>query len=97
LRDREGGSVAGPVYGVSGRVPAALRQGVLVRAAIRFLKVYKIVVSPLLPRACRFEPTCSEYAKEAIERYGVGKGLLLGLKRLCRCQPFSAGGFDPVR
>ncbi|MGH9442634.1 MAG: membrane protein insertion efficiency factor YidD [Thermoanaerobaculia bacterium] len=55
------------------------------------------MISPLLPEACRFEPTCSEYASEAIGRYGAGKGLLLALGRLCRCQPFSAGGFDPVR
>ena len=61
------------------------------------MKVYKAVLSPLLPPACRFEPTCSEYAREAIGRYGIGRGLLLALRRLCRCQPFSAGGFDPVR
>lgn len=72
-------------------------QSIFLRAILGLLRVYKAFLSPLLPPACRFEPTCSEYAKEAIGRYGAGKGLLLALRRLCRCQPFSAGGFDPVR
>jgi len=74
-----------------------VRKGLFVRAAVGLLKAYKVVVSPLLPSACRFEPTCSEYAKEALERYGVVRGTMLALRRLFRCQPFSAGGFDPVR
>lgn len=67
------------------------------RGAVLLLKIYKYVVSPLLPAGCRFTPTCSEYAMEAIAKYGVGKGSLLALKRLVRCQPFCAGGYDPVR
>ncbi|MFN0140082.1 MAG: membrane protein insertion efficiency factor YidD [Pyrinomonadaceae bacterium] len=60
------------------------------------LGVYKAVVSPFLPPACRFEPTCSEYARQAIEKYGTLKGMWLGLRRILRCQPFCRGGHDPV-
>ena len=60
------------------------------------LRGYKRFLSPLLPRACRFEPSCSVYMMQAIESHGAFKGLLLGIGRLGRCQPFSAGGFDPV-
>jgi putative membrane protein insertion efficiency factor len=60
------------------------------------LGVYKAVVSPFLPPACRFEPTCSEYAREAVERYGAVKGTWMGVKRILRCQPFCKGGHDPV-
>lgn len=59
------------------------------------LRIYKRFVSPWMPPACRFHPTCSEYAMLAIEHYGAGKGLLLALGRLLRCNPFFAGGFDP--
>ena len=61
------------------------------------LRGYKLLVSPLLPSACRFRPTCSEYMSEAVERHGVLKGVWLGLKRLGRCHPFHEGGYDPVR
>jgi putative membrane protein insertion efficiency factor len=66
------------------------------RAAVAVLAFYKRFVSPLLPRACRFEPTCSVYAREAIERHGLSRGLLLAGKRLLRCHPFHKGGLDPV-
>lgn len=66
------------------------------RLVVGLLSVYKRFVSPLLPPACRFEPTCSEYAREAVELHGVGRGLGLGLLRLARCHPWSRGGFDPV-
>jgi putative membrane protein insertion efficiency factor len=59
--------------------------------------VYKAVVSPFLPPACRFEPTCSEYSREAVEKYGALKGTWLGLKRILRCQPFCKGGHDPLK
>jgi len=67
------------------------------KAFILFLlRGYKRYVSPLLPSSCRFEPTCSVYMYQAIEKKGVLKGITLGLRRLLRCHPFSAGGFDPV-
>ena len=61
------------------------------------LKAYKWLLSPVLPSACRFYPTCSEYMREAVERYGAAKGVWMGVRRLLRCHPFQAGGFDPVR
>ncbi|MBI4918163.1 MAG: membrane protein insertion efficiency factor YidD [Acidobacteria bacterium] len=67
------------------------------RAAIAAIDRYRRHLSPLLPPACRFEPSCSCYAREAIEKYGVGKGSLLALKRLLKCHPFHPGGYDPVR
>ena len=64
---------------------------------VDLLSVYKAIVSPFLPPSCRFEPTCSEYAKQAIEKYGALKGTWLGFKRILRCQPFCEGGHDPVK
>lgn len=61
------------------------------------LGVYKALLSPFLPPACRFEPTCSEYAREAVKKYGALKGTWLGIKRILRCQPFCKGGHDPVK
>ena len=61
------------------------------------LRFYKRFVSPLLPMACRFHPTCSAYSYEAVERHGVVKGLFMTVKRLSKCHPFHPGGFDPVR
>lgn len=60
------------------------------------LRVYKKWISPFLPKACRFYPTCSEYAIQSIGKYGIFKGAILSLRRLLRCHPFSPGGFDPV-
>lgn len=67
------------------------------RIVIAALRGYKLVVSPLLPSACRYYPTCSEYMLDAVAKHGVLKGLWIGLKRLGRCHPFHAGGYDPVR
>jgi uncharacterized protein len=67
------------------------------KAVIAGLRLYKRFVSPLLPSACRFSPTCSEYMMEAVDKYGVPQGVWLGLRRLLRCHPLHAGGFDPVR
>ncbi len=66
------------------------------RAAAAALSAYKRYVSPLLPPACRFHPTCSEYAREAILRHGLPRGTWLTIRRLARCHPFHPGGFDPV-
>lgn len=60
------------------------------------LRSYKQTVSPWLPPSCRFEPTCSVYMHQAIEKKGIIRGLFLGLRRLLKCHPFHAGGFDPV-
>ena len=65
--------------------------------ALFLLRLYKLAISPLLPSSCRFTPTCSSYAAEAIVKYGFVKGSVLGLKRLLRCHPFCEGGYDPVR
>ncbi|HEX8162153.1 MAG TPA: membrane protein insertion efficiency factor YidD [Pyrinomonadaceae bacterium] len=60
------------------------------------LTAYKKLLSPLLPPACRFVPTCSEYAYEAVKRYGAVRGSWMSLRRLLRCHPFHPGGYDPV-
>jgi putative membrane protein insertion efficiency factor len=65
----------------------------LLRAVIR---TYQYAISPFLGRRCRFFPSCSDYTSEAIEKYGARKGLILGLKRISRCHPWHAGGFDPI-
>jgi putative membrane protein insertion efficiency factor len=66
------------------------------RGLLQALRAYKWVVSPLLPPACRYVPTCSEYAMEAVERYGALRGGFKALGRLLRCHPFVKGGYDPV-
>ena len=60
------------------------------------LRIYKRWLSPLLPSACRFHPTCSDYMRLAIEKHGAARGLWMGLRRLSRCHPLCAGGLDPV-
>lgn len=67
------------------------------RVLILGLRGYKRFLSPLLPSACRFRPTCSEYMIDAIEKHGATSGVWLGLRRLGRCHPFHEGGYDPVR
>lgn len=67
---------------------------VLATALLRF---HQRVLSPLLPPACRFVPTCSEYARQAIDRHGLRHGSWLAIRRLSRCHPFSGGGLDPLR
>ena len=60
------------------------------------IRGYQLAISPLLGPRCRFYPSCSCYAHTAIERFGIGRGLWLGSRRLLRCHPFTAGGYDPV-
>lgn len=64
---------------------------------IASLRLYKQWISPLLPSACRFHPTCSIYMMDAVRKHGAVRGVWMGLKRLCKCHPFHEGGFDPVR
>lgn len=63
---------------------------------LKLIGFYKIFISPLLGRNCRFYPTCSDYTYQAIEKYGLIKGVYLGLKRILRCNPFNPGGYDPL-
>ena len=64
--------------------------------ALSMIRFYKRFISPVLPSSCIYEPTCSMYTYEAIERYGVIRGTWLGIKRIARCHPFHVGGYDPV-
>ncbi len=73
----------------------------MIRRAIIFLLVlpirfYQLCISPMLPAACRYQPTCSQYAIEAIRRHGPFKGLWLALRRIARCHPWGGSGYDPV-
>lgn len=60
------------------------------------LRIYQVCISPILGPACRFSPSCSQYAMEALDRYGLTKGVNLAIRRLLRCHPWNDGGFDPV-
>lgn len=66
------------------------------RLAIGLIRLYQRTLSRLLPATCRYRPSCSEYAVQAVQNHGVVKGLWLGLGRILRCHPFTAGGYDPV-
>jgi len=66
------------------------------RIVMALIRGYQRFISPSLPSSCRFTPTCSHYTLEAVEKYGAGKGLWLGAKRISRCHPFHPGGYDPV-
>ncbi len=69
----------------------------MIVTALRVLvRAYRYAVSPMLPPACRFHPSCSEYAEEAIVRHGAWRGSWLAARRVCRCGPWHPGGFDPV-
>lgn len=63
---------------------------------IKLLEIYKRWLSPALPHSCRFQPTCSEYAMEAIDRHGIARGAWLALARIARCHPLGGSGYDPV-
>ncbi len=63
---------------------------------IFLIRVYQLLISPILPPSCRFTPTCSDYTMQAIEKYGALRGIYLGARRLLRCHPFHPGGYDPV-
>ncbi|XP_010471277.1 PREDICTED: UPF0161 protein At3g09310-like [Camelina sativa] len=72
-------------------------ESVGVKAALAMLRFYKREISPVLPRSCRYVPTCSEYSMEAYKKYGFLKGTVLTTYRLCRCNPLGGSGFDPPR
>ncbi|MHB8961605.1 MAG: membrane protein insertion efficiency factor YidD [Saccharofermentanales bacterium] len=67
------------------------------RFILMLLRFYKAAISPYLGNNCRFTPTCSEYAMQAVDRYGAARGSWMALKRLLRCNPFCRGGYDPVK
>jgi putative membrane protein insertion efficiency factor len=73
-----------------------MRPSIARTVALKAITIYKTIVSPWLPAACRFTPTCSEYASEAIEHYGLFGGAARTAVRLLRCHPLSRGGFDPL-
>jgi putative membrane protein insertion efficiency factor len=68
----------------------------MTQLALGLIKLYQNTVSKVLPSVCRFQPTCSQYALEAIKRYGFARGSWLAAKRIVRCNPFTEGGYDPV-
>nr|WP_268761629.1 membrane protein insertion efficiency factor YidD [Caldanaerobius fijiensis] len=67
------------------------------RIVLLLIRFYQIYISPIRPGKCRFRPTCSQYTLEAVQKYGVAKGLIMGLWRILRCNPFCKGGYDPLR
>lgn len=71
-------------------------KNVLANFLCGIIRFYQLFVSPWLPKSCRYEPTCSHYAIEAIKKYGALKGSFLAAKRILRCNPFFKGGYDPV-
>jgi hypothetical protein len=77
---------------------------VLVRIVLFFIKTYQIILSPdhglfrfNLPAACRFQPTCSQYAYQAFQKYGLARGFILSMRRIIKCHPWQKGGWDPVK
>ena len=70
---------------------------IITQILIKLIKIYKLLISPLTGHSCRYLPTCSDYCMEALKTFGLLKGLLLSLKRILSCNPWSNGGFDPVK
>lgn len=63
---------------------------------LKCVRFYQVAISPMLPPRCRYAPTCSQYAVEALQKHGAVKGSVLALRRICRCHPFGGSGYDPV-
>ena len=63
---------------------------------VAFVRIYQLFIGPLLPASCRYYPSCSAYAIEALERHGAWRGLIMAVRRIARCHPFRSGGYDPV-
>ncbi|MFN7504181.1 MAG: membrane protein insertion efficiency factor YidD [Limnobacter sp.] len=78
------------------RTPATFQRSFTARAITALIRGYQLAVSPLFPPSCRFYPSCSEYALEAVKIHGAWKGAALSFGRICRCNPWNAGGLDPV-
>ena len=70
---------------------------IFTKILIKFIKIYKYLISPLIGPSCRYLPTCSEYSIEALKTYGFSKGLMLSYKRILSCHPWGNSGFDPVK
>jgi uncharacterized protein len=77
-------------------LPPEVRPGLAARALLLAIEAYRALLAPLVGGYCRFTPSCSIYAAEAVRRHGAGRGSALTLRRLLRCHPFHPGGFDPV-
>ena len=77
-------------------LPVRILRGVPAFAVIFIIRAYQVMLSPLLPSSCRYIPSCSAYGLEAVERYGAFRGGWMAVKRIARCHPFRAGGYDPV-
>jgi uncharacterized protein len=103
-KPRSGGFASAPALwskslaGDGAPAAPAVRQteSMIARCLVCLVSAYRLLVSPLLPMACRFHPSCSCYAGEALERHGAWRGSWLALRRLCRCGPWHPGGYDPV-
>lgn len=80
----------------AGTPPVESDTGPVTRALLALIGFYRVAVSPIRPPACRYEPSCSEYAVDALRSWGLARGSWLALRRLLRCHPLHAGGFDPV-
>jgi putative membrane protein insertion efficiency factor len=81
---------------LGGFVSEARRPGPAARLVLWLIRAYKLLISPLFRGACRFHPSCSSYMADAIREHGAWRGLRLGVRRLARCHPFGASGYDPV-
>jgi len=68
----------------------------LIYPAIILIKGYQLLISPLLPSSCRFDPTCSQYTLDSLKKYGLTKGAWLGIKRISKCHPWGDSGYDPI-
>ena len=78
-------------------VPSLQETGPVAKCCLLLIKVYRYGISPFFPPCCRYIPTCSEYAAEAVARYGAVRGIRLAVWRILRCHPFVDGGYDPVK
>jgi len=72
------------------------KNNILIKLFTYLITAYQYLISPVLPHSCRYSPTCSEYTRQAILKYGALKGSWLGIKRILRCNPFHIGGYDPI-